>query len=266
MNKAAFNAPLLLEVRGLCKAYRSGSEQIQILKDVHLPVPHSRSLALLGQSGSGKSTFLNILGGLDRADCGSLTCEGKDLARLSEAELTAYRQNFVGFIFQHHYMLKDLTALENVMLPCRIAGKPRKYSAHRAAELLDAVGMSERRTHLPHMLSGGERQRVAAVRALANEPRFVLADEPTGSLDHENAQMVAELLFSLCRNLGTSMILATHDQALSAMADLQYRLENMNIHPVKEANPQNGQNKQDNQDKTGDASGDISAQNKQGQP
>ena len=227
-------APPLLEVRKLCKAYRSGSEQIQILQDVCLVVPHSRSLALLGQSGSGKSTFLNILGGLDRADAGSIVCLGKDLTRLSEAELTAYRQNFVGFIFQHHYMLKDLSALENVMLPCRIAGKSRKYSARRAAELLDAVGLSERRGHLPYMLSGGERQRVATVRALANEPRFVLADEPTGSLDHENAQIVAELLFSLCRELGTSMILATHDPTLSAMADWQYRLENMGIHRVHE--------------------------------
>ena len=222
---------VLLEVRNLSKAYRSGSEQIQILRDVDLSVPQARSLALLGQSGSGKSTFLNILGGLDRADAGVIACAGKDLARLSEAELTAYRQNFVGFIFQHHYMLKDLSALENVMLPCRIAGKSRKYSANRAAELLDAVGLGERRGHLPHMLSGGERQRVATVRALANQPRFVLADEPTGSLDHENAQIVAELLFSLCRNLGTSMILATHDPTLSSMADLQYRIENMDIHP-----------------------------------
>ncbi len=222
---------LLLEVRGLCKSYLSGSERIQILQDVDLQIPQALSLALLGQSGSGKSTFLNLLGGLDRADSGSICCAGEELSQYSEARLTAYRQKFVGFIFQHHYMLKDLTALENVMLPARIAGQTRSKSEQRAAELLGTVGLQGRQNHLPHMLSGGERQRVAVVRALMNQPRFVLADEPTGSLDQENAQIIAELLFSLCRDMSTTMILVTHDPALSALADVQYSLENMRFVP-----------------------------------
>ncbi|WGK69889.1 ABC transporter ATP-binding protein [Candidatus Haliotispira prima] len=225
--KAPTNA--LIEVHGLCKSYLSGTERIEILKDVDLTIPRAVSLALLGQSGSGKSTFLNLLGGLDRPDSGDIFCAGENLNQHSEARLTVYRQKFVGFIFQHHYMLKDLTALENVMLPARIAGKSRGKSEKRATELLHAVGLGDRKKHLPHMLSGGERQRIAVVRALMNEPQFVLADEPTGSLDKENALIVAMLLFSLCRDFGTTMILVTHDPSLSAMADLQYSLENMRL-------------------------------------
>ncbi|MEM9423687.1 MAG: ABC transporter ATP-binding protein, partial [Spirochaetota bacterium] len=177
----------LVQVRGLCKSYLSGSEHLQILKDVGWELPPAVSVALLGQSGSGKSTFLNLLGGLDRPDSGEIYCAGENLIQYSEARLTKYRQKFVGFIFQHHYMLKDLTALENVVLPARIAGMGCGESERKGLELLEVVGLGRRQRHLPHMLSGGERQRVAVVRALMNEPKLVLADEPTGSLDAENA-------------------------------------------------------------------------------
>ncbi len=219
----------LIELKAISKSYISGSEVIQVLKDVNLCIPRAVSLALLGKSGSGKSTFLNLLGGLDYADSGEIYCAGENLSKCSEAQLMAYRQKFVGFIFQHHYMLKDLTALENVILPARIAGKSRSKSLKRGGELLEAVGLSERKTYLPHMLSGGERQRVAVVRALMNEPKFVLADEPTGSLDQENAHIVADLLFSLCREFDTTMVLVTHDPNLSVLADLRYCLENMSF-------------------------------------
>ena len=223
------NCTDLIAVDGLCKSYLSGSERIQILQNLQLRIPKAVSLAILGQSGSGKSTFLNLLGGLDRADSGEIFCAGENLSNYSEAKLTVYRQRFVGFIFQHHYMLKDLTALENVMLPARIAGKSRSQSEKRAKELLQALNLGARMKHLPHMLSGGERQRVAVVRALINEPKFVLADEPTGSLDQENALLVAKLLFSLCRERDTTMVLVTHEASLCAMADLHYNLENMNL-------------------------------------
>ena len=227
-------APPLLEVRKLCKAYRSGSEQIQILQDVCLVVPHSRSLALLGQSGSGKSTFLNILGGLDRGRCREHRLFGQRPHPAFGSGTHRVSAKFCRFYLPAplHAQRLECTRKRHAAVPhCREIAQIQCPSRSR----ITRCSWPER---TPGAFALYAFRRRASARGnstrLANEPRFVLADEPTGSLDHENAQIVAELLFSLCREFGTSMILATHDPTLSAMADWQYRLENMGIHRVHE--------------------------------
>lgn len=179
---------------------------------------------ITGGSGCGKSTLLNIIGGLDNCDEGLVQIDGNYINAMTESEIAAYRQNTIGFIFQFHYLLKDFTCLENVMMPLYMAGESRKRAMKKAEELLCDVKLEERLNHYPSQLSGGERQRAAMARALINDPELILADEPTGNLDEENSLIVEELLFRLVAEYGKTLIMVTHDLDLAGRGSTEYRL------------------------------------------
>jgi lipoprotein-releasing system ATP-binding protein len=215
----------IINVSDIVKTFPSGAETLLILRGIGLTVRAGTTVAINGQSGSGKSTFLNILGGLDRADSGSVNVAGEEITGLSENALTSYRRDRVGFVFQFHYLLKDFTALENVMIPGYIAGMKKKDALERAASLLADVNMGERFHHYPSQLSGGERQRVAVARSMINNPDLILADEPTGNLDPANSDSVAELLYSGAEKWGKTLIVVTHDEQVAGRAMARYTLE-----------------------------------------
>jgi lipoprotein-releasing system ATP-binding protein len=219
------DAPVLIEVRDIVKTFPSGAETLAILRGITLTVAAGTTLAINGQSGSGKSTFLNILGGLDRADSGSVKVAGDEITALSENALTSYRRDRIGFVFQFHYLLKDFTALENVMIPGYMAGMKKKDALERAGSLLADVNMRERLHHYPSQLSGGERQRVAVARSMINNPDLILADEPTGNLDPANSDSVAELLYSGAGKWGKTLIVVTHDERVAGRAAARYTLD-----------------------------------------
>ncbi|HLE84288.1 MAG TPA: ABC transporter ATP-binding protein [Thermoanaerobaculia bacterium] len=200
-----------LEASGLVKTYRDGARQITVLRGADLAVEPGELVAVVGPSGSGKSTLLHLLGGLDRPDRGEVVIGGERLADHRGAALAAFRNRTIGFVFQFHQLLPDFTALENVMLPGRIAGREPREVLERARALLADVGLAERLDHFPNQLSGGERQRVALCRALALEPPLLLADEPTGNLDPASGERVLELLLELQRRHGTTGVLVTHN-------------------------------------------------------
>lgn len=204
-----------LRARGISKRFAIGDRQLEVLCSVDLELPAGESVAILGVSGSGKSTLLHILGGLDFPTSGSVLYEDADLYALPAAERARFRNQNLGFVFQFHHLLPEFDAVENVMMPCLLAGWPRARARRRADELLAAVGLEERREHRPGKLSGGERQRVAIARALALEPRVLLADEPTGNLDPRTAESIEELLLGLNREAGTSLVLVTHNEKLA---------------------------------------------------
>jgi lipoprotein-releasing system ATP-binding protein len=214
----------LVSIEALGKAYRTPAETLEVLRGVDLEVGAATTVAITGESGCGKSTLLNLVGGLDHCTAGRVRVGDVEVTRLAEAELAGYRNSKVGFIFQFHFLLRDFTALENVMLPAMIGGSPQKELRARARELLAEVGLTRRADAYPAELSGGERQRVAVARALVNDPPLILADEPTGNLDEANARTVEEMLFSLVRARGRTMLLVTHDAALAARADRKYIL------------------------------------------
>lgn len=216
--------PPILEARSLCKTYLTAHDSVEILSGVDFSVAGSSTVAVTGESGCGKSTLLNLIGGLDRPTSGSVFIDGKDIAFLAESALAAYRNRCIGFIFQFHFLLKDFTALENVILPAMLYGRSRAETMRRGRELLAEVGLENRGAHFPVELSGGERQRVAVARALMNEPRLILADEPTGNLDERNARSVQELLFGLVEKHGRTLIVVTHDKALAALAGRRFVL------------------------------------------
>jgi lipoprotein-releasing system ATP-binding protein len=215
----------LIRVKNLVKNYQSGTETLNILKDLDFELPRGVTAAVKGKSGCGKSTLLNILGGLDRCDSGFVEVGGLEISSLSESALTAYRRCRVGFIFQFHYLLRDFTALENVMLPAYIGGMGKKDALKKAESLLDELGLSGRQGHFPSQLSGGERQKVAVARSMINDPDVILADEPTGNLDPQNSAAVAELLYSAAESRNKSLVVVTHDEKVSGRAQLQYALE-----------------------------------------
>ncbi|MDR1748558.1 MAG: ABC transporter ATP-binding protein [Spirochaetaceae bacterium] len=220
----------ILDVRGVEKSYVSVSETLTILKGLDLQVAEGRRVIIVGESGSGKSTLLNIIGGLDTVTAGTVRAGAPDtgefqVTRLDEEGLTRYRSRFLGLIFQFHYLLKDFTALENVYLPAYMVGVSRKEARSRAEQLLSDVGLGKRLHHYPSQLSGGERQRTAVARALINDPRLILADEPTGNLDPGNASIIGELLFSVAERYRKTLLLVTHDRELSSRGDIRYHLE-----------------------------------------
>jgi lipoprotein-releasing system ATP-binding protein len=217
---------VLAQVKDLVKTYASGTETLRILQGLSFTVDRGSSVAVIGESGSGKSTLLNILGGLDRCDSGSIVVGGAEITGFSESALSAYRRHRVGFIFQFHYLLKDFTALENVMLPAYIAGMKKKAALEKARLLLEEVRLSDRGHHYPSQLSGGERQRVAVARSLVNDPDMVLADEPTGNLDAQNSAVVADLLYAGAEKWGKALVVVTHDQNVAERAMTRYTLEN----------------------------------------
>ena len=206
----------ILAVTGLTKDFGEGNAQVHVLKALDLSIDAGELSALLGPSGSGKSTLLNILGTLMRASGGTHQMLGVDLMHASEAQRTEFRSKHLGFVFQFHHLLPDLTAIENVMMPvAAAAGRETKAMRDRATELLDAVGLSDRREFRPSAMSGGQRQRVAVARALINNPVLVLADEPTGNLDRESADHVMELIRSINQTMGSSFLISTHDEHIA---------------------------------------------------
>jgi ABC-type lipoprotein export system ATPase subunit len=209
----------LIIARGLDRTYRIGKRSLNVLRGVNLEVARGDFLALRGASGAGKSTLLHLLGGLDVPDAGEICFAGKNLATLSAAKLAAFRNFKVGFVFQAYHLLPELTALENVCLPARIARVSVANAAKRGRELLARVGLGERVEHRPNELSGGEQQRVAIARALVNSPELLLADEPTGNLDSKTGGEIIELLKSLRAEKQTTLIIATHDARVAAHAE-----------------------------------------------
>ena len=217
---------ILLKVSNIVKNYISGAETLHILKGIDLEIEKGLSAAIRGISGSGKSTLLNIIGGLDRADEGKVYVENEEITSLSEKEMSMYRSKRVGFIFQFHYLLKDFTALENVMLPAFIAGIKKKEAINRAKALLAEVNLENRLNHFPSQLSEGERQRVAVARSMVNDPVLILADEPTGNLDSQNSDIVAELLYESAQKRDKTLIVVTHDLKVAGRAQKHFVLEN----------------------------------------
>jgi lipoprotein-releasing system ATP-binding protein len=214
----------VLSVRGLGKTFESGGERLDILRGLDLRVEEGERAVIVGESGSGKSTLLHLVAGLDAPTAGTIEAGGLRIDALREKELASYRARYVALIFQFHYLLQDFSALENVFLPAYMAGVPKKAALERARSLLADVGLERRLEHLPSQLSGGERQRTAVARALVNEPRLILADEPTGSLDRANADMIADLLFSITGRCRTALLLVTHDFGVARRGDSRYRL------------------------------------------
>lgn len=212
--------------RNVVKNYISGAETLNILKGIKFEVEKGKSLAISGQSGSGKSTLLNIIGGLDKADEGCVFVGNDEITTLSEKELSNYRSKKIGFIFQFHYLLKDFTALENVMLPAYIAGIKKKDAFDAARSLLADVNLGDREGHYPSQLSGGERQRVAVARSMVNDPELILADEPTGNLDPQNSEIVAKMLYENAQKRAKTLVVVTHDRRVAARASMRLVLEN----------------------------------------
>ena len=211
-------------ISGLTKTFSSASEKLVIFDKLNFSIEEGKKISITGESGSGKSTFLNILGGLESADSGEIIAGAYKVHSLDEKSLTEYRSSFLGLVFQFHYLLKDFTALENVMLPALIAGRSKKEIKEKALSLLEDVKLAERKNHFPSQLSGGERQRVAVARSLINSPSLILADEPTGNLDPANAETVQNLLFSVVDKHKKTLVLVTHDQNIASMTDISYKL------------------------------------------
>lgn len=222
----------LVTVSSLARRFVTASESLQVLTDVNLSVPEASTVAITGESGCGKSTLLALIGGLDRPSAGTVVVGETEVTLLEEAQLSRYRSRDVGFIFQFHFLLKDFTALENVIIPGMLGGEPARHLRERGRALLAEVGLEKRMNAWPVQLSGGERQRVAVARALINEPRLILADEPTGNLDERNAGTVEEMLFSLVERHRRTMILVTHDVKLASRADSRLLLSGGVLSPA----------------------------------
>jgi len=204
----------VLRAKALKKTYRQGKEILQVLRDVEFSVADGERVAVVGRSGSGKSTLLHLLAGLDEPDSGTVEIAGENLTAADPGERARIRNRLMGFVYQFHHLLPEFSALENVALPLRLGGRPLQQSNEQAARMLDRVGLAQRVTHLPSELSGGERQRVAVARALVGEPAVVLADEPTGNLDRENAEAVFALICELSEEQRTSFVIVTHDTSM----------------------------------------------------
>jgi lipoprotein-releasing system ATP-binding protein len=215
----------ILRISAVKKIYYTQAEELEVLKKVDLEVSEGTTVLITGESGSGKSTLLNMIGGLDEVTSGRIIVNGIEITELSEYELTDYRNKTIGFIFQFHYLLKDFTALENVMIPCIIANMSIKEARDKALKLLKDVSLEGRKDHYPSQLSGGERQRVATARALINNPKLILADEPTGNLDEKNSELVLNLLFELVGKYNKTMIMVTHDTGIITRSKYSYLLE-----------------------------------------
>lgn len=217
---------MVIEAHDLAKSYRGGDgELIHVLDGVDLSVRRGEMVAIVGASGAGKSTLLHVLGALDRPTRGSVLLDGEPLHGRADEELATIRNRKIGFVFQFHHLLREFSALENVMMPLRIAGIELRRARSRAEELLARVGLSGRMTHRPGELSGGEQQRTAVARALAIDPTVLLADEPSGNLDHANSERLHDLFSQLASDLEISMVVVTHNRSLAGRADRALLLE-----------------------------------------
>ena len=218
--------PVVVQAHGLVKEFRGGDGGIiRVLNDVSLTVRRGEMVAVMGSSGAGKSTLLHVLGALERPSAGTIELGGQLVAGLDDDAMAALRNRTVGFVFQFHHLLKEFSALENVMMPLRIAGIDDRAARTRAAGLLERVGLASRQHHRPSELSGGEQQRTAVARALAAEPALLLADEPSGNLDHHNAERLHALFSELARDLSLGLVVVTHNPSLAARADRMLSLE-----------------------------------------
>jgi lipoprotein-releasing system ATP-binding protein len=216
----------VIEARNLGKSYVGGDGGvISVLDGVDLAVNRGEMVAIIGASGAGKSTLLHLLGALDRPTSGEVVIAGRSLGELDDDAVSALRNRTVGFVFQFHHLLREFTALENVMMPLRIAGTDDGQARRRAMSLLDRMGLSGRAHHRPAQLSGGEQQRTAVARALAADPSVLLADEPSGNLDHGNSERLHDLFAQLTRELEIAMVVVTHNRSLASRADRVLQLE-----------------------------------------
>jgi lipoprotein-releasing system ATP-binding protein len=222
-----------LHAEHLCKVYEGGDGQpLQILTDLELSVERGEFVAIVGASGAGKSTLLHLLGALDFPTSGRVSLDGVEYSEASPESLASLRNQKVGFVFQFHHLLREFSALENVMLPLQIAGIPDTAARDRASGMLDAVGLTARLSHRPAQLSGGEQQRVAVARALIHDPVVVLADEPSGNLDHANGQRLHDLFAGLAGRFKTAVVTVTHNRALAGRADRILALEDGRLHAL----------------------------------
>ena len=221
-----------ISVSGLRKFFPNGGQRLEVLTDATFSLESGEKVAIIGESGSGKSTLLSLIAGLDIPDGGSIEVGSQTIHDLDEDGLTRYRSTTVGLVFQFHYLLRDFSALENVMLPAMIGSRSRTEIHEEASELLVSVGLDDRLYHLPAQLSGGERQRVALARSLINRPPLVLADEPTGNLDDKNSRVVEEILLSLVGEGGRTLILVTHNRELARRVGGVLQLETGCLNPV----------------------------------
>lgn len=212
-------------------------DTLQVLKGIDLEIESGEIVSIVGPSGAGKTTLLQIMGSLDRPDSGEVIYDGQSIFRLSENRLSRFRNRNIGFVFQFHQLLPEFTLEENVAMPAMIGGAGRTESLERARKLIDYLGLSERRRHKPSQLSGGERQRAAVARALINEPKAVLADEPSGSLDSANRDELHRLFFDLRRDFGQTFVIVTHDEALAHRADRTIEMRDGRITEIIDNSP-----------------------------
>lgn len=220
------NGPPPLEAQGLSRSFVGGDgSELHILQGIDLAVQRGEAIAITGASGAGKSTLLHLLGALDRPTAGQVRVAGRGIETLEDEELAEVRNRHIGFVFQFHHLLREFTALENVMMPALVGGASPGEAASRARELLGEVGLSERSTHKPRQLSGGEQQRVAVARALVNQPLVLLADEPSGNLDTETSRRLHDLLFRLKEGRKLSLVIVTHNTDLAGRADRRLVLD-----------------------------------------
>ncbi len=210
----------MIELDNITRSFGS----LQVLKGISLSIDRGEVVSITGPSGAGKTTLLQIMGSLDKPDGGKVIYDGQDITKMSEKEISAFRNRHIGFVFQFHQLLPEFTALENISIPMLIAGQGMRQANARAKELLELLGLADRADHKPSELSGGEKQRIAVARALANQPDVILADEPSGSLDTKNKEELHKLFFSLRDQLGQTFVIVTHDESLAAMTDRTIRL------------------------------------------
>lgn len=214
----------MLSARQITKSYHQGGKELRILKGLNFELAAGDDVCILGPSGAGKSTFLHILGTLDRPTAGQLLFQGQDLLLKSDDELALFRNRYLGFVFQFHYLLSEFTAIENVMMPGKIGRMDQAECKRRADRILGRLGLTDRLHHYPSEMSGGEQQRVAIARALFSEPKLLLADEPTGNLDTANARLIQDLFFELKRDLGLTIVAVTHDTQFAARFSRQVKM------------------------------------------
>ena len=205
----------MIDIKNITKSFGS----LQVLKGIDLHIGESEVVSIVGPSGAGKTTLLQIIGTLDRPDAGTVCVDGVDTTTLSQKQLSQFRNLHLGFVFQFHQLLPEFTAVENIMIPAFIAGTPKKQAKTRAEELLSFMGLADRARHKPNELSGGEKQRVAVARALVNNPKVILADEPSGSLDTKNKTELHQLFFDLRDRFGQTFVIVTHDETLARLTD-----------------------------------------------
>lgn len=215
---------MILEAKNLSKSFKNGEKILSVFSDVSLSFDSGDLITIMGPSGAGKSTLLNILGTLDTPDSGSIIINGQDTQGLTPSEMANIRNKVLGFVFQFHHLLPEFNALENVLIPNQIAGEAGNET--KGKELLDYIGLADRMGHFPSQLSGGERLRVAVVRALMNEPKLVLADEPTGNLDLGNANRLVDLFKQINDDFGQAFVIATHNPEVAAIGNVQCYLDN----------------------------------------